>query len=70
MKTKCLMFFLLLALSLTFSGKGLAQSWALKTNAANWALGVSPNLSVEKSVSTNSSVGLKGSYNWFWSNND
>lgn len=67
MKTKCLMFFLLLALSLTFSGRGLAQSWAFKTNLANWALGASPNLTVEKAVALRYSVGIKGSYNWFWS---
>lgn len=71
MKTKYLttlcLFFLL---SSIYSGKGLAQSWGLKTNAVNWAVGASPNLEVDVAVGAKYTVGLKGGYNWFWSKED
>ena len=68
MKTKYLttlcLFFLLM---FVYSDRAVAQSWALKTNVANWAVGASPNLEIDMSVGSKYTIGLKGSYNWFWS---
>lgn len=70
MKTKYLTLCMFLLLSFASSGKGFAQSWALKTNAVNWYVGGSPNIEVEKSLGPHYTVGLKGSYNWFWNKED